>query len=113
MTETSGEKLTIAMAQITQSVGDLCSNADAMLLWREQARGADLIVYPELQLIGYPPEDLVLKPALIERAGADLLRLAEATSDGGPAMPAGPVVADHGCLFNSVALPGGGEATGS
>src|SRR3546814_13119891 len=67
MTETSGEKLTIAMAQITQSVGDLCSNADAMLLWREQARGADLIVYPELQLIGYPPEVLVLKPALIER----------------------------------------------
>src|SRR3546814_8573572 len=102
MTETSGEKLTIAMAQITQSVGDLCSNADAMLLWREQARGADLIVYPELQLIGYPPEDLVLKHALIERAGEELFRLAEATADGGPAMLVGTVVAAHGVLFNVV-----------
>src|SRR3546814_981408 len=75
-----------------------------MLLWREKARGADLIVYPELQLIGYPPEDLVLKPALIERAGEELLRLVEATADGGPAMLVGTVVAAHGVLFNVVEL---------
>ena len=103
------EKLTIAMAQLTQSVGDLAGNADAMLLWREKARGADLIVYPELQLIGYPPEDLVLKPALIERAGDELLRLAKATADGGPAMLVGTVVAAQGVLFNVVALLDGGE----
>ncbi|MCF8708869.1 NAD+ synthase [Rhizorhapis sp. SPR117] len=105
------ERLTIALAQITQSVGDLRGNADTMLLWREKARGADLIVYPELQLIGYPPEDLVLKPALIERAGEELLRLAKATADGGPAMLVGTVVAAQGVLFNVVALLDGGEVT--
>ena len=63
MNDRPAASLSIAIAQITQCVGDLRSNADAMLLWREKAQGADLIVYPELQLIGYPPEDLVLKPA--------------------------------------------------
>ena len=65
------------------------ANADAMRSVRARHRNADLILYPELQLIGYPPEDLVLKPALIERAGDELLRLARATGDGGPAMLVG------------------------
>lgn len=106
------DSLRIALAQITQSVGDLRANGDAMLEWRAKAAampgGADLIVYPELQLIGYPPEDLVLKPALIERAGDELLRLAKATDDGGPAMLVGTVVQAHGVLFNVVALLDGG-----
>jgi NAD+ synthase len=101
--------LTIAIAQTTQSVGDLSANADAMLAWRDQAREADLIVFPELQLIGYPPEDLVLKPAFVERAGEELLRLAQATSDGGPAMLVGTVIAAQGVLFNVLALLDGGE----
>ena len=101
--------LTIALAQTTQSVGDLSGNADAMLAWREKAREADLIVFPELQLIGYPPEDLVLKPALIERAGDELLRLARATGDGGPAMLVGTVIAAQGVLFNTVVLLDKGE----
>lgn len=101
--------LTIALAQTTQSVGDLARNADAMLGWRDKAAGADLIVFPELQLIGYPPEDLVLKPALIERAGEELVRLAKATADGGPAMLVGTVVAAQGVLFNVLALLDGGE----
>jgi NAD+ synthase len=103
--------LTIALAQLTQSVGDLVANADAMLEWRDRAKGADLIVYPELQLIGYPPEDLVLKPALVERAGIELQRLAKATADGGPAMLVGTVVAAQGVLFNVVAMLDGGEIT--
>ncbi|HKR17399.1 nitrilase-related carbon-nitrogen hydrolase, partial [Rhizorhapis sp.] len=109
MNDRPADILTIALAQITQSVGDLRGNADAMLLWRERTREADLIVYPELQLIGYPPEDLVLKPAFIERAGEELLRLAEATADGGPAMLVGTVIAAQGVLFNVVALLDGGE----
>ncbi|HEX7782849.1 MAG TPA: NAD+ synthase [Sphingobium sp.] len=104
-------KLTIALAQISQSVGDLSGNADAMLEWRAKAGDADLIVYPELQLIGYPPEDLVLKPAFVERAGEELLRLAKATEDGGPAMLVGTVVASQGVLFNVVALLDGGTVT--
>ncbi len=101
--------LTIALAQTSQSVGDLAGNAQAMLTWRERAKDADLIVFPELQLIGYPPEDLVLKPALIERAGEELMRLAEVTKDGGPAMLVGTVIANQGALFNCVALLDGGE----
>lgn len=100
------EPLRIAMAQLNQSMGDLAGNADAMLAWRTRARdeGTDLIVYPELQLIGYPPEDLVLKPALVARAETELHRLAEATADGGPAMLVGTVIANGGHLFNCVAL---------
>lgn len=105
------QKLTIALAQLTQSVGDLTGNADAMLDWRAKAGDADLIIFPELQLIGYPPEDLVLKPALVEKAGEELLRLAKATEDGGPAMLVGTVVASQGVLFNVVAMLDGGEIT--
>jgi NAD+ synthase len=105
------EKLVIALAQMTQSVGDLTANADAMLEWRSRALGADLIVYPELQLIGYPPEDLVLKPAFVDRANHELDRLAQATADGGPAMLVGTVVAAQGVLFNVVALLEDGAVT--
>ena len=69
--------LTITMAQLTQKVGDLRGNADAMLAARNAKPDSDLIVFPELQLIGYPPEDLVLKPAVWERAEAELQRLLE------------------------------------
>ena len=105
------DKLVIALAQMTQSVGDLKANADAMLEWRARAAGADLIVFPELQLIGYPPEDLVLKPALVDRANHELDRLAQATADGGPAMLVGTVVAAQGVLFNVVALLEDGAVT--
>ena len=97
-------QLTIALAQMTQSVGDLAGNADAMLERRQRAGGADLIVYPELQLIGYPPEDLVLKPALIERAGDELLRLARATGHRvEPTYPAlAPLLAASGMMDTRV-----------
>ena len=85
------DQLTIAMAQLNQRVGDLAGNAKAMLEWRAKAPGADLIVYPEQQLIGYPAEDLVLKPAFAARAAAALAELANATADGGPAMLVGSI----------------------
>ena len=100
----STDTLTIVMAQMTQRVGDLADNADAMLAARARAEGADLILFPELQLIGYPPEDLVLKPALVARARQLLARLSAATADGGPAMLVGSVFAEGGALFNGVAL---------
>ena len=105
------DKLVIALAQMTQSVGDLKANADAMLEWRARAKGADLIVFPELQLIGYPPEDLVLKPALVTQANYQLDRMAQETADGGPAMLVGTVVAAQGVLFNVVALLDNGAVT--
>jgi NAD+ synthase len=103
------DTLKITLAQTNHAVGDLAGNAAAMLATRkraaEEAGGAsDLVVFPELNLIGYPPEDLILKPALIERAAAELELLARATVDGGPAMLVGSVFVQDGALFNGVAL---------
>ncbi|MFM5908647.1 MAG: NAD+ synthase, partial [Novosphingobium sp.] len=103
------DSLKITLAQLNQSVGDLAANAAQMLAVRERAKGADLVVYPELHLIGYPPEDLVLKPALIARAAAELEKLAKATADGGPAMLVGSVFVVDGALHNGVALLDGGK----
>jgi len=103
------DTLRITLAQVNQSVGDLAANAAAMLAVREKATGSDLVVFPELQLIGYPPEDLILKPALVERAAAELEKLATATADGGPAMLVGSVFVRDGALHNGVALLDGGK----
>jgi len=103
------DTLKITLAQLNQSVGDLAGNAAAMLAVRDKARSSDLVVFPELQLIGYPPEDLILKPALVERAAAELEKLARATADGGPAMLVGSVFVRDGALHNGVALLDGGK----
>lgn len=102
-------QLNIAMAQLNQRVGDLAGNAAAMLEWRAKVGDADLIVFPEQQLIGYPAEDLVLKPAFAERAAKELTKLAAATSDGGPAMLVGSIFRDDGALYNGIALLDGGR----
>ncbi|HZG32710.1 MAG TPA: NAD+ synthase, partial [Sphingopyxis sp.] len=102
-------KLTIVLSQMTQAVGDLAANAAAMRAVRARHRDADLILYPELQLIGYPPEDLVLKPALAECAATMLDALAADTADGGPAMLVGSVERDGANLYNIVALLDGGR----
>jgi len=102
------DRLTIALSQLNQSVGDLACNVEAMLHARQDVPEADLILFPELQLIGYPPEDLVLKPALAERAAAALEELAAATADGGPAMLVGTIERVEDRLFNAMALLDGG-----
>lgn len=103
------DTLKITLAQTNHSVGDLAGNAQAMLAARNRAAkgsggGSDLVVFPELNLIGYPPEDLVLKPSLVERAAAELHKLAEATASDGPAMLVGSVFVQDGALHNGVAL---------
>jgi NAD+ synthase len=107
------DRLRIALVQISQRVGDLAANADAMLEWRAKAGDADLVVFPELQLIGYPPEDLVLKPALHRRAAEQLDRLVQASANGGPAMIVGSVLAEEGRLYNVLHLIDGGGIVGT
>jgi NAD+ synthase len=98
------DRLTIVLAQLNQSVGDLRGNADRMLVERSKNMGTDLIVFPELALVGYPPEDLVLKPALVERAAREIDRMARVTEDGGPAMLVGTTHVEDGRVYNAVAL---------
>lgn len=102
-------QLTITLAQMTQAVGDLRGNADAMIAVYQSKPDSDLIVFPELQLIGYPPEDLVLKPAVVERAETELQRLAEATANSVPAMLVGSIFREDGKLYNGIALLEGGQ----
>src|SRR5918995_594853 len=101
------DRLTIAFAQLNQRVGDLYANAAAMLDWRAKAAGADLIVFPELQLTGYPPEDLVLKPEFVRRAQEATDKLVAATAEPGPAMLIGTLVAEGGAIYNAVILADG------
>ena len=105
-------RLTIALAQLNASVGDLAGNADAILAARATVATADLVMTPELSIVGYPPEDLVLKPALVAAARAQLERLAAATGDGGPGLLVGLPIVEDGKLYNACALLDGGRITG-
>ncbi len=69
-----------------------------MLEWRAKAaaEGADLVLVPELQLTGYPPEDLVLKPEFVRQTMETAERLVDATVDGGPALLFGSIHAEGG-----------------
>ncbi|WP_426167135.1 NAD+ synthase [Sandarakinorhabdus sp. DWP1-3-1] len=104
--------LAIGLAQLNAGVGDLDANTDAILAARAQVPGADLLVTPELSVVGYPPEDLVLKPALVAAAMERVQRLAAATADGGPALLVGAPLAEHGRLFNAAFILDGGEIVG-
>jgi NAD+ synthase (glutamine-hydrolysing) len=72
----------IALGQINPTVGDLPGNLALMLRFAKEAaaRNAELIVFPELSITGYPPRDLVEKPSFIERSERAVDQLAEAAS---------------------------------
>ena len=106
------DRLAIALCQLTASVGDLAGNGDAILAARALAVAADLVVTPELSIAGYPPEDLVLKPAFVAAAMAQVERLAAATADGGPALLVGAPWAEDGRVYNVMALLDGGRIAG-
>ncbi|HZA67052.1 MAG TPA: NAD+ synthase [Geminicoccaceae bacterium] len=103
-------ELTIAIAQTNPTVGALDHNLalirDAST--RAAKAGADLVVFSELVVVGYPPEDLVLKPALQEYAARAVQALAEDTADG-PAMIVGTPWCDRGKLYNAMLLLRGGR----
>jgi NAD+ synthase len=106
------DKLTIAFAQMNQRVGDLEGNAAAVLEMRRKAAGADLLMVPELQLIGYPPEDLVLKPEFVRRTMECAEQLVHATLEPGPALLFGSVVSEGGANYNTFILADGGREIG-
>src|SRR6202012_3153528 len=100
----------ITLAQLNPTVGDVEGNAAKARAARARAAadGADLVVLPELFMTGYPPEDLVLKPAFQAACRAAVETLARETADGGPAMLIGSPWVEEGKLYNAVALLDGG-----
>jgi NAD+ synthase len=107
-----GDRLKIALAQMNQRVGDLGGNAAAMLEMRRKAKGADLLLCPELQLVGYPPEDLVLKPEFVRRVHECTDELVGATAEPGPALLIGTIVNEGGQNFNTMLLADAGRVIG-
>jgi NAD+ synthase (glutamine-hydrolysing) len=77
------EPLRVALAQINSTVGDIPGNAAKIREWIDRARyeAAQIVVFPELALTGYPPEDLLLKTHFVDAAGAALQELARDTED--------------------------------
>ncbi len=104
------ESLTIALAQLNPTVGDIEGNIGMVRKARAQAAagGADLVVYSELIVTGYPPEDLVLKPMFQEATRRALEDLAKDTADGGPAMLLGVPWREGSKLHNAALLLEGG-----
>jgi NAD+ synthase (glutamine-hydrolysing) len=98
----------LALAQIDTVVGDLDGNRDRILdrLQEARAEGADLILFPELAVTGYPPEDLLLRPGFLKAAARTLEEIAAATR--GIAALVGAPHLDRD-LFNACAVCVDGE----
>ncbi|MDH3701337.1 MAG: NAD+ synthase [Alphaproteobacteria bacterium] len=103
------DRLTITLAQINPVVGDIDGNIALIRRIREQSKDADLVVFPELAVCGYPPEDLVLKPFFQGKVEHAVQTLAGETADGGPAMLVPTPWRDDGKLYNAVLLLDQGE----
>ena len=101
----------IALAQLDMHVGQVAANMVRIRAARAEgaALGADLVVTPEFSIGGYPPEDLVRKPAFIEACEAAIEVLARETADGGPGLIVGGPWRDGGRLFNAAYVLDGGR----
>lgn len=104
-------KVTFALAQSHFLVGDVTGNAEKMRALAIEARdkGADVIVFPELALLGYPPEDLLLRPSLSGRVKSALNELSDVEDI---VMIVGYPHVDHHGTFNSAAILHNGQQKG-
>lgn len=104
------DSLRIAFAQLNPTLGDIAGNLAKARKARAEAEtlGADIVMFSELFIVGYPPEDLVLKPALQVDARAAVEALAKDTVSGPGVLIGTPWLSD-GCLYNAVAYLDGGH----
>ncbi len=100
------------MSQLNPTVGDLAGNEQLALTdyARAEAEGCHVIVYPELTVTGYPPEDLLLKKAFVRDNRLTVERIAAVTND--CVAVVGFVDEEHGALYNAVALCRNGDIIG-
>ncbi|HKD20939.1 MAG TPA: NAD+ synthase, partial [Rhizomicrobium sp.] len=93
-------------------MGDIAGNLRLARRAREAAKDADVILFSELFIVGYPPEDLVLKPALQDDVREAIEAFAKDTADGGPAVLIGTPWVEEGKLFNAALLLDKGRIEG-
>src|SRR5215813_5526189 len=100
------DRLAIAIGQLNPTVGDITGNAEKARRARAEAArsGADIVALPELFLSGYPPEDLVLKPAFQAACRAKVEELARETASGGPALLIGTPWLEEHKVYNAYCL---------
>lgn len=105
------DALSIALCQIAPTVGDISGNLDKIRAAYSVAveQDADLAVFCELVISGYPPEDLVQKPAYQDACRAGVEALAGETVKGGPGLIVGAPWRDGGALYNAAFLLADGE----
>ena len=102
----------IALAQINPTVGDIDGNTDKIIAYIKRAgeKGADLVIFPELAITGYPPKDLLLKPAVIRDQREALDRII--AESGNIAVVTGFVDCNEDTIYNAAALIRDGELLG-
>ncbi len=107
------DTLRIALAQLNPTVGDIAGNVGKLRRARVEAAAmrADLVLFPELFICGYPPEDLVRKPAFA-LACRDAVEELAATLGEGPAVLVGTVWPEGDKVYNAVALIDAGVIVG-
>ena len=111
-TSASDQNLRIAIAQINLMVGDIEGNAKRILEWIQFARDemlADIIIFPELALTGYPPEDLLLRQGMYKRVNTELQKIMFEVK-GISALVGYPEKTEKG-IYNSVAVLEEGACT--
>jgi NAD+ synthase (glutamine-hydrolysing) len=107
-------RIAVAAAQIDTVVGDLDGNARRILDAYDaaEAAGADIVVFPELAITGYPPEDLLLRPAFVVQAAETLEKVAARTGHCA-AIVGFPERIEGELLANSAAVCAGGRVFGT
>ena len=106
-----GTTLRVATAQLNPVMGDIKGNlTKARDAWHEaQRHGADIVLFTELFVAGYPPEDLVLKPAFVEACETAVAEFAQINAAGGPGIIIGLPLRRKSGLHNAVQVIDGGK----
>jgi NAD+ synthase len=103
------DQLVIGVAQLNPTVGDVRGNLARVREARAQCGACDLLVCSELVLVGYPPEDLVMRPAVVDATRRAVEELAADTRTGSAILVTTPWRDDDGRVYNAAALLDGGR----